>query len=166
MKKAQVTNQVFVYILTILIIGLLLFFGMKWIGDLLRQGEIIDETKFVIDIENAFAQIQYGDGKNHDFLVPAEVDVVCFVDSSLPRSEIKLRNLCIPESDIYDPLICNSWQDNTSSVLFSPPLKTEISVGDVRIDDPQKFLCFSTISNNWVKVRLVGLGNRVKVSAQ
>jgi len=164
MKKAQITNQVFIYILTVLIIGLLLFFGIKWIGDFVKGTDSFDEIQFIKNIENSFSGIQYGSAINKNFHVPSGVDMVCFVDSDLPKPEIRLRDLCLPGSEVYEPLICNGWLDNTSAILFAPPLEHDINIRPVRIEDPQKFLCFSTVKNNWVKVRLIGLGNRVKVT--
>ncbi len=150
----------FVYILSIIVIGLLLFLGIKWITELRNRGSLIDVTRFRIDLENSFDTIrpQYGSADNFDYTVPDGIDLVCFVNSRF--TDFSSTELCTPGNANYSAIICNSWEDNTSSVLFSPPVE-DINVGPVEMSEP--YICFHTTTIRKIQLRLVGLGDRVRV---
>jgi len=163
MKKSQIQSQLFIYILSIIIIGLLLYFGIHWIGELIKSEDIIDSTRFRIDLENSFDSIrpQYGSADNFEYSVPDGVDMVCFVDNTKDRTFISTTDLCDQAHEDYSALICNSWKDNISSVLFSPPLE-DINIGNLDMESP--FICFKTSMKRKIGLRLVGLGDKVRIS--
>ncbi len=158
--KAQVQSQMFIYILSIIIIGMLLFLGIKWIAELKNTGDVIDVTRFRIDLENSFDTIrpQYGSADNYEYTVPSGIDIVCFVNTRYDN--IGMTELCTPGNVNYSAIICNSWKDNTSSVLFSPPVE-DINVGPIDMSGP--YICFHTTTNRKIELRLVGLGDRVRI---
>lgn len=160
-RKAQVQSQVFVYILTMIVIGLLLYFGITWIGDLLATGETIGATQFKVNMENAFSNLDYGSQRTEDFSVPEGIKRICFLDNTQPK-DIGNSALCLSGSDDYAPLICNLWKDNASAVGFSPAAETQIDIGPVKIGSPY-FICFDTENRNRISLRLTGLGDRIKV---
>ena len=155
----------FIYILSLIIIGLLLFFGIRWIGDLIDTTKVIDATKFKVDLENAFNSIraQYGSSKIYEFVLPDGIDQICFVDSRVIPAN---QGICKATDDYYDPIMCDAWRDNTSSVLFSPPIQADIDVGLVEISDIRKDLCFKTVNSHRIKLRLIGLGDMVRIEKQ
>jgi len=162
-KKGQATSQMFIYILGIIIIGLLLFFGVTWIGDLISTADTITSAQFKVQLENSFEAIQteYGDARNFDFSVPNGVETVCFVDSFTKPQPAISYGLCDSTHDDYNALICNSWADNISSAIFYPPLESELDIGPVEIDDPW-YHCYNIKRNRQIKFRLIGLGDKVK----
>ncbi len=165
-KKSQAQSQMFIYILSILIIGMLLYFGIKWIGEIMHSADETDIIKFKIEIENAFETMlsNYGSARNYEFNIPGNTNKICFVDSYADQSLIKLSNLC-DSSDIenYSPLICNAWKSNVSSVLFDPPFKTEIEIGNIQIPHISKYICFSILKNKNINIRLESLGESIRV---
>lgn len=166
MRKSQIQSQMFIYILTILVVGLMLYFGVKWIGGLIITGNQMEEARFVRSLNDAFDEVRpnYKSGRNRDFLVPSGIDRVCFVDTGTrPTSG---HGLCSPSSADYDPLMCNTWQENISGVLFSPPLSLSANIGAVQISTAAKYLCFDTANNPRVRVYLTSLGNMVRVEPQ
>jgi len=120
-----------------------------------------------VDLENAFDRIRsnYGSQVQRDFITPNGVDRVCFVDTQVDPLLRPFKGLCITSGPYYDPLMCNEWKGNTSAVLFSPIIETDIDIGAVVISDP-KYLCFNTSKSRKVSLNLIGLGNRVKVERQ
>jgi len=145
---------------------MLLFFGIKWIGGLIGTAETMDATRFKVDIENAFDSIRpdYGTQRNHEFLVPANVDRICFVDTTTPSSQAASSNLCNVNHAHYDPFICNGWKDQTSGILMSPP-NSQLDIGPIEMTGV-KYLCFNTDTNSRLKIRLVSLGKSVRVFEQ
>jgi len=166
-KKGQMQSQLFVYIISILVVGMLLYFGITWIGELTKTAEKIDATKFKVDLENSFDSIrtEYMDQRNFEYSVPSGIDRVCLLDSFTDLQVATIYGLCDTASDDYDPRICNIWKDNSSSIAFSPPLDTEINLGSIIVDDP-KYMCFSSTNSRNLRLRLVGLGDKVHVYKQ
>lgn len=171
--KAQATNQIFIYIMSILVIGLLLFFGIKWIGQLINSGSDIDDTKFKIELENRFdsTRTKYGSSYTYTFHAPSGSDVICIVDNIRNPISLNTDPICSPSGDFYDLDMCNSWKDNDSAVLASPPLSVEVDVGSVEVkgsstDPNADCLCFKVASFKNFDLRLTGLGDKVKVKDQ
>jgi len=167
MKNGQMQAQLFIYIMTIIVVGALLFFGVSWIVDLYKYQQTIDEQTFIKDLTTAFDSIRtrYGSSESYTFKAPADADMVCFVDTSVP---VQMGyDVCRSTHDDYDPFICNAWNDKVSGILISPQMKSgDIDIGDVVIDQtdtPQRHFCWHTDRNKQIKVKLVGLGDGVKV---
>ncbi len=167
-RKSQMQSQLFIYIMTLLIIGLLLYFGFGWISKLFKTQSVIDATKFQVDLENAFEKIRpnYGSTSEREFLAPDGVDRICFVDTQMKVSDRKLRGLCNSANDDYDPVMCNQWMDNTSAIMFSPAIERDIDIGSIVVDATPGYLCFDTTKSRRFTLLLTGLGNRVKVKSQ
>jgi hypothetical protein len=165
MRKAQ-AQQVFIYLLTIIIIGLMFFFGIKWMGKLWEQHDKINVVQLKVDMETAFNKIRtnYGSQQMHEFRIPGDITKVCFIDQSqyLGKSS---KGLCSAGSPDYEPIMCDLWDGiGDENVLFSPAelIESPIYVKDVRIGG-DGYICYK-VSNNRIKVRLTGLGDSVKVS--
>ena len=79
-KKAQ-TSEIFFFILAIVIIGLLLLFGVKYIMELGSKVNQIELVQFKTDLENSAEEYRpvYGKWKKLTFSVPVGILKVCFV---------------------------------------------------------------------------------------
>jgi len=163
-KKGQVTSQMFIYITAIILIGLLLLFGISWIGKLTGDWEKIRRAEFAKDLTSEFDNIRndYGDKRTITFDIPSSIDMVCFVDIVAIRNPSQPPDFCTDTSDIYDPLICNAYEDNTSAVLFSPPFDLTVDLGPVMMTG-DKYKCYDLDKTHSIDVVLRGLGNKVQV---
>jgi hypothetical protein len=162
-KKAMMQGEMFTYILTIITIGFLLYFAVTWIAKLMDDQQNIEMIKFKSTLESGFDNIGYGDSETLELSVPAKVEKLCFVDTSVKLPYLTY-DICKKGDPNYEPIICDSWQDNTSSVMFSPPIDSEIDIGTVTIDTSNRYLCFDTRQSHRVKVVITGLGWTVRVS--
>ena len=81
-KKAQIESQMFIYIFTLIVIGLLLYLGVKWLIDLSNKGNQVNVAQLKVDMENAFEEIKYnyGSWRYEEFLIPNGVNKICFLD--------------------------------------------------------------------------------------
>jgi hypothetical protein len=167
MRKGEVQSQMFLYILTLIIIGLMLFFGIKWIKDINDTSTIVDATKFKKDIETAFDSMraQYMSSKTYEFSLPDGVNQLCFVDSNTNPQDTLPPNqgVCDSSKSYYNRYICDAWKDKVSSVIVYPALSAGIDIGSIEIDTPTKDLCFDITKNRRISVKLVGLGDMVRV---
>jgi hypothetical protein len=115
MKRGQL-NQVFIYILAILVIAFIFFFGYQQINNLLKLAEKTKFIEFQRDLEKAINNIYYKnpgstiyyskDSRNKPLILPKDASKICFKkftnkaavssDSAFSKS-FDVENL-IPES--------------------------------------------------------------------
>ncbi len=109
MKKGQIMSHVFIYIFAVIVIGLILLFGFKYINKIIKTGCEVETLDLVNDMKSEAREIRslsYGSsyscsfvfgsgGKRCEFVIPDNVVGVCFVDpakgqfSSIPFSDVK-----------------------------------------------------------------------------
>lgn len=83
MKKGQ-TQQVFIYIMVILIVGAILLFGYKSIRKIMNQSDDVDLATFQADLKDTLEKNSgYGDRYNKPIDAPNGYDALCFINSSL-----------------------------------------------------------------------------------
>jgi hypothetical protein len=82
-NKAQISGQVFIYILAVVMIGLLFFIGIKAIGSILNtfQNTNIDSLKSDFQSDVGTVARQYGSVKQSEINLPSKFDEICFVDA-------------------------------------------------------------------------------------
>lgn len=166
-NKGQIQNQLFTYILTIVIIAMLMFFSVKWINGLMSTGEKMDVTRLKNDIETNFNRLtsNYGSYEYVEFTIPSSIRTVCFFDVKMQggtNSKFDINApICKESNELeYNPQMCDAWQAGTGNVLFDP-FTDEIKVPNMEVHGGYK--CFSS-SQEKINVRIEGRGNSVKVS--
>ena len=82
MKKAQIIGQVFIYILTVVVIGIIVLLGYRAISGIINQGCRVDEVNFKTDIESFISKYSaYGSVNKESMPVPCSYTQVCFVSN-------------------------------------------------------------------------------------
>ncbi len=172
-KKAQVPAQMFTYILTLIIIGLMLYFGVIWILNIIGIIGDISKTQLITNLENSFEEMKgkYESMGEYEFLVPQDTTTVCFLDRyESEGSEGSVEALQAGDLCGEYPIICEVWADPSQNIAFEPELGIPIEVKDVVIDEEDgdddlcegKCICKDT-SNGRFSVRLIGKGDAVQV---
>lgn len=98
MKRGQLLSQPFFYIFAIIVIGLILIFGFKYIGKILKTGCEVEVLDFVSDVQanvNELVALSYGSSfecsivrasgqsdSRCEFVLPDNVRGICFVDTT------------------------------------------------------------------------------------
>lgn len=102
-KKAQVSSQIFVYILAIIVIGLIVLVGYKAIGTILKFTTQASLDDFVSDFTSEVKTISrsHGKVKRYEFTLQDKYDTICFMDS-------------MNDDDEYDEIIL---PDDTSEFI-------------------------------------------------
>jgi hypothetical protein len=115
-KRAQNVGQIFVYVLSIVVVGVILLFGYNGINSLIKKFNQIDSASFEKDLNSFVTGVspEFGTLKARDFKVPSQVKKVCFV-----------RNYKTDESGV------SSKYNPTSEPLFGtyPLIKENIEIG-------------------------------------
>ncbi|MFW6013860.1 MAG: hypothetical protein ACOCQG_01685 [Candidatus Nanoarchaeia archaeon] len=168
-KNAQIPAQMFTYILTLLIIGLMLYFGVSWIGTLMGHSESISDTRLKTQLDDAFEEMKgnYGSMREYDFRVPQGLRTVCFLDKEEGEEAGSVEALNAGDFCDDYPLICEVWVDPSQNIAFEPSLDMPIEISDVEIADgdgvcENKCMC-KNITDGMFSVRLVGKGDTVEV---
>jgi hypothetical protein len=174
-KKAQVSSQLFLYILAIVIIGLLLIFGVKYIGMLVEKVDTINVVQFKTDLETNIEKIRpnYGTWRILEFDVPAEVEEVCFFEYGILPAQPQSMPICIQSNvDEYDYIICNAWKDYENAnpdgenpnvfVKPSATIDTDIILGRLEIDAGDHYLCVQAVGG-MIKLKATGLGDGTRI---
>ncbi len=170
MRKAQAQSQAFIYILAIIIIGMLLIFGVKYIGQIMNKVEDINLLQFKTDLESDANRIgpSYGTWEKLEIDIPDGVETVCFVESADSISGgVLSTGICDANSDDYDFRMCNAWQDDTSRNVYTVPfdaLDTGIYLGEIEVDSSEGYLCFD-VGDSKLKIKMTGYGNKLKISS-
>ncbi|MEA3514929.1 MAG: hypothetical protein U9R34_05610 [Nanoarchaeota archaeon] len=169
-KKAQITGQVFIYILALIIFSAVLLYGYKAVKMFGDQSEDLIITQLTNEIKAQVGKIesQYGSVKKLPLKIPARFDKVCFVDT---------QNKCISfsqitSSDLYRienihseyPLIYDAWKDCTGENMF---LMKGVSADGYNIGLLQVrngFFCVDVAIPETV-LRLEGTGEYAEISA-
>ena len=165
MKKSQMIGQVFIYIVTVVVVGLILLFGYNAIMTVKGKSDEIILTKFKSDVANMVEVVSsdFGTVKIKSFELPARYTKACFVKNygGFPDPDTSPSTLF----DKY-PIMEDSVRDKVDKNLFLVEASVGASffVGDIDVDDTYGVLCFSA-TNNRIKVRFEGKGNHALLSA-
>lgn len=121
-KKGQISGQVFIYILALIIFSAVLLYGYNAIKKFGQQSEELLITQLTNDIRTEVEKIesQYGSVEKLSVEVPERFDKICFIDT---------RDGCINRPGDLDcinhdwhvedyPLICDTWHDCTGENMF------------------------------------------------
>ena len=177
--KAQIAGQVFVYILSMIVVALVLLYGYNAIQDFRKKAEEVNLVNFKNELEKVVIKsTRYGDVKPVELSLSGKFEKVCFVDSFSSLSEAKKGNtcLCTAGCSSSNALICDAWKTtNTSNVYLVPLADIPIDIGPITVDGNDDeaedttgncgdINCFYICTENThgkIELTLVGKGNHV-----
>lgn len=174
MKKGQMLSQPFFYIFAIVVIGLILIFGFRYIGKILKTGCEIETLDFVSDVQtkvNELISLSYGSsfecsivkasGQSEsrcEFVVPDNVRGLCFVDTTKTFDEAD-----IIFSDTKQ-IVTVLGSDTSRNLFFSTTKGRSCKADPVKISKltTQGAVCLD-IRNRTVSLIMENTGNVVTV---
>ena len=155
MRNAQLYNQIFVYILALVLVSAILIFGYNSIIGLRNRAEKISCIKMEDDLKNAVAEIlsDYGSTKTKQFQLCQSYRQICFVET--------FRNPVLTAGT--DPIIKDSIQSKTgkNAFLVDNIAKESFFIGNISVEPD--VLCISSGNNN-IRIRLEGKGTYAIIS--
>lgn len=160
MKKGQI-GQIFIYLISTLIIILVLYYGYGAIKDIGSKQKEISYVKFQNALSEMIAHTSsdYGTVRIEDFMVPAGYTQVCLIDPSL----IVTGDVSSIPANQY-PIIVDSVKDNVQANIFVLPGGSPFYAPKMFIDTPAKFFCINATQGR-IKLRIEGLGDKAKVES-
>jgi|SRR3989344_3597973 len=154
--KAQLQGQVFIYILTVVIIGMVLLFGGKAILDFIQKGEEVAFIKFKTDLKSIVDSIgpDYQSIVRETLTIGRDYQQVCFTDSASITSPYPTMN----------SVVGSGTGENT--FLVTTDVVEKFDVGTIQVDNVahQDWDCFPII-NGKVRLQFEGMGDKTKISS-
>ncbi len=159
-KKGDITGQLFIFILALVLFGLILIYGYKAIKTFGEKGRETAFIEFKDSLETAIktSLMDYGSVKKFKLNLPFEYTEICFIDlETIATKANKLNELAGAR-----PLIYNAVESGTSQNVFLMPMAlTELKVE--KLDISEGYLCIWNTKLG-ITLRLEGKGDRVVVS--
>lgn len=123
--KAQISSQVFIYILAAVIIGLIAIVGFRAINTIIQTGKKINIDSFQNDFVSSVATTarQYGSVKKFEFTLSDNFEEICFLDSMNENEKFafsisKVTNTWIKDS-VENDVRMNVFLLNEKEILSS-----------------------------------------------
>lgn len=159
MKKSQV-NQVFIYLISTLIVILVLYYGytaVKRINEKEKELSFVQFKNAMTDTVGSVAS-DFGTVRIVPFVVPSGISEVCFVDKRLIQAKLQDAEDIILRNKY--PIIHDSVADGVFNNVFLLPDGAPFFIEDFQMDlaDTGGFSCVKVVQGR-ISVRLEGFGN-------
>lgn len=167
LKKSQV-QQIFIYMIALILFALILAYGYKAIKDFRSRTDEISLLQMEKDISSTVKRVatDYGTIVKKELNVPLKYKKICFVDLVTPNLVPDNENICKLDQSDYNPIACNSWRDRANYNMFGISEEDTLTynVGKIKIDiNGQHYFC-SDVTNGRVTLKIEGLGNKALIS--
>ncbi|MBU1201826.1 MAG: hypothetical protein KJ583_02505 [Nanoarchaeota archaeon] len=156
MRKGQI-HQVFIYILTIIVVGLILLIGYKSFGGIMKKGCDVEKATFKSTLESYISKYSsYGSFHMEPLKAPCAYQQICFVSSEkIGDSGFDSSNEII-KSSVKESIKNNIFivKDVTDAIGFNEKIVVDNTGGIVCINN----------TNGYFRVNFEGLGRNVSIS--
>jgi len=158
-KKSQI-GEIFIYLISTLIIILVLYYGYKAIQNIGKKQQELSFVKFQTGLTDmiSYTSSDYGTVRVESFDIPAGFKEVCIVDPYL----VKTGN-ATTISEVDYPLMHDSVADSVQANIFVLPGGNPFYVERVFVENASRFICYPVLRGK-ITVRIEGLGDRAKIS--
>lgn len=165
-NKGMAVGQVVVYILSLLIFLLIIYYGYNSIQKFWQDQEKIELLDFKKNVAGMLESVvsHYGDVKvfvpGDALIVPGKYKELCFIGL-----EDMNGNPTEPPDDFY-PLIGNSWDGRIKQNVFLviDDMEDSFYVEGIRIDNDYNYECFNIIDGKVVNLKIEGKGEFAEIS--
>ncbi len=158
--KSQIYGQIFIYLLTVVLISFILVYGYNAIENLRTKANQVECLKFKNDLRNAIAAISsdFGRVKREDIELCQPYKQACFIetfenfDKNNPQGSVPL-----------DPIIRDSLRSESGKNVFlmDNAAREPFYAGNISV--ALDIFCIKSI-NGRISLRLESMGNHVAVS--
>ena len=177
MKKSQLYGQIFIYILTIVVVSIILLFGYNAVRNFNDRAEQVSCLKFRNDIKNSIEGLigDFGTVKRKDLELCGSYTKVCFVETFRKIDDI--TNPIAEDSSgaqqFTDKIIQDSISTGTDKNVFliSKTSRDSFYTGNISIapattgaGTKADVLCLDA-ANSRISLKLEGRGDHVDLSA-
>jgi hypothetical protein len=164
------TQQVFIYIMVILIVGAVLLFGYKSINKLITQSCNLDQVTFQNNLRDVInGGSNYGDDKQETIKAPCGYERLCFMDAKAITDTSYAQTVGIATINPNNMLISNEINAGTGNNVFllkGNDIIPLFNLDMVVVNDPNnfKYICINAKGGTFY-LHLNGMGKgKVNIS--
>ncbi|MFH1770459.1 MAG: hypothetical protein ABH828_02780 [archaeon] len=156
-KKGQL-QQVFIYLMTMIIVGLIVLIGYKAIGGLINKGCDVEISTFQKTLESYITKYSsFGSVHKETLNVPCSYKQICFVDTDI----IGTNPFFYPDNTIIESSVKSNIEEN----IFLVSDKVTEPFGFMNeIVVEEGVICLNN-TNGKFYIRFEGLGRRTAISS-
>jgi hypothetical protein len=158
MKRSQITAQIFIYVIAIVLFSFILIYGYNAVRGFKEKSEQISYIKFKTDLVSTVDRISsdYGTLKREEFFIGGDYSNVCFVQNHYPLSSLA--------ASIPDLIVRNSVESGVEKnvFLFTDGLQESFDVGKINTSD-DGYVCIPIV-NGKAKIEFLGQGDHTFIS--
>jgi hypothetical protein len=154
-KKAQAHSQIFIYILSIIIVAVILIYGYKAISHFQTKADQVSMVKFKTDLESIIRIVgpDYGSVKRDEFIVGNDYKQLCLVDSDITDG-----NTLTGAHPIIKDIVSSGSGEN--AFLMSDKIEEKFNIGKIEIST--NILCIS-VTRGRIRMEFEGKGDRTEI---
>ena len=162
--RAQIAGQVFLYIITLVVVAVILVFGYRSIRDFRDRTVEVGALQFRQQLESSIKTVsgQYGTLKVKEFSLTSEYQELCFVNNYAFDTTADLNAQFAGYPLILDSLSNYQPTSNTFLILKDGSVAESYTLGSVSLA-AGNFQCFPFVRGT-VTLRLEGKGDHVVIS--
>ena len=160
-RKSQIAGEIFIWILALIILAVIVFYGYKAISGFMQRGEEVSFIQFKNNLESEVSVLstQLNDvvvfNERNPLRIPSKYKKVCFVSEDAVEGDVPIElndNLKkIIETAINTPELI----EKTENVFLEPSAVNPLYVGKIEVDG--RILCVPVVKGR-IDIRLTGLG--------
>ena len=154
--KGQIIGQVFIYLITLVLVSFLLFYGYRAISTFKEKTDQISYIQFKNDLQNTIEtlSLDFGSVKVKQFAVPDNINTVCFVRNFPNMPGLSGTKYPIIEDSVNSGLDRNVFlvSDNVEESFFAGKISS--------LDD---FFCVAAVAGE-IELRMEGMGDHTSIS--
>ncbi len=157
MKKSQITGQIFVYIIIIVVVGLIFLLGYNYSSKLISLKCDAEKTSFEKSLESFADKYDgYGEVANEKLKAPCDYKKVCFVDSEYIKQQSHETGM------IDNPIIRLSLEEGAEQNVFIIGKQTEPMGFSSKIRVEGNYVCINQ-TRGYFNIRFRGTSEQAFV---
>ena len=154
--KGQMIGQVFIYLITLVLVSFLLFYGYRAISTFKEKTDQVSYIQFKNDLQNTIEtlSLDFGSVKVKQFTVPDNINVVCFVRNFPGMPSLSGTKYPIIEDSVNSGLDKNVFliSDNVEESFFAG-----------KISSKEDLFCAPATAGK-IGLRMEGMGDHTSIS--
>ncbi|RME78681.1 hypothetical protein D6774_00385 [Candidatus Woesearchaeota archaeon] len=161
--KAQ-AQQIFIFILAMLITAGIIVYGYTAIKDFTQRQEEVEALTLQKQLENEFEILlsDFGTIKRPEIRVPEKFDFVCFSDGFKAKDDN--ADICNSGNDAYSPVACSAYKNDQANVFFIPDGSKNFMVIDNKIQINSGSVLCVPVRRGRINLQLESKGDRILAS--
>jgi type II secretory pathway pseudopilin PulG len=165
-KRAQNPGQIFIYVLTVVIIGVIFLFGYQSIMRFKDTSDQITEVQFQKKLEGQITSLtsEYGTYKTVPLLLSGDYKEVCFVRNyeNIGLDPNEFNNYPLIKDAVHP--VASATGDNIFLLMNNQQIGESFQIGQIAFKESTEYLHCTNVTERRIQIGIEGRGNHVIIS--